>query len=377
MKKQSVLAKGLEGVIVDETAISNVEGAIGRLSYRGYAIEDLITTSSFAEVVWLILFGELPSEDQAYTFEQFLLANCRLNTHERKMLEALPDTLHPMLALQSLMPALASDAIGDFDAPLHADEAIAGTTLAAKVPAIIAALYRRRRGETMLETDHSLQYHENFLFLFHGKRPAQLHIDTLNVTQILQAEHSFNASAFACRVTASTLAPVQSALSSAIGTLYGKLHGGADQAAVEMATAIGDPQNAAAYVSSAIKSKTKIMGMGHREYKVLDPRATILKPMAEKLCVRTPHEALYRTLEAVEHEVRLVMADRDKDIWANVEFYKGAVFYALGIPPEFFTSMFVMARVFGYLAHFLESRTNNRMIRPQAFYVGASQRKVT
>lgn len=192
----------------------------------------------------------------------------------------------------------------------------------------------------------------------------------LDAAQILQMEHSFNCGTFAGRVCASSLAPIQSSISASIGTLFGRLHGGADQAALEMAIAIGSPDKAEAYVQDCLARKEKIMGMGHREYRTVDPRAKILKPMAVELCQNEESKNLLAILIAVEAACQREFAARDKEIWANVEFYKGAVFHSLGIPTQYFTALFAMARVYGYIAHFLEFRRDSRLIRPRALYTG-------
>ena len=192
----------------------------------------------------------------------------------------------------------------------------------------------------------------------------------LDAAQILQMEHSYNCGTFAGRVCASTLAPIQSCISASIGTLFGKLHGGADQAALEMAIAIGSPEKADAYVKECLANKVKIMGMGHREYRTVDPRAKILKPMAVELCKDEESKNLLATLVAVEEACQREFANKDKEIWANVEFYKGAVFHSLGISTPNFTAMFAMSRVYGYIAHFLEFRRDSRLIRPRARYTG-------
>ena len=188
--------------------------------------------------------------------------------------------------------------------------------------------------------------------------------------QILQLEHSFNAGTCTCRVTASTLAPVESALSSAVGALYGKLHGGADEAALNEALKVGSPENAKAYVLDLLANKGRLMGMGHREYKKLDPRAALLKPMAETLCKGTKYENVFLTLKEIEKEFNAQMHKKGKEVWANLEFYKGPVNLAIGIPASYFTAGFAMARSVGWLAHFLESRQDNRIMRPSALYVG-------
>jgi citrate synthase len=206
--------------------------------------------------------------------------------------------------------------------------------------------------------------------MFHGTAPTPEQVRMLNAAQILQMEHSFNCGTFAGRVCASTLAPIQSSISASIGTLFGRLHGGADQAALEMAMAIGSPDKAEAYVRKCLANKEKIMGMGHREYRTVDPRAKILKPMAVELCQDEESKKLLATLIAVEQACQREFADKGKEIWANVEFYKGAVFHSLGIPTHFFTAMFAMSRVYGYVAHFLEFSKNSRLIRPRANYIG-------
>lgn len=199
--------------------------------------------------------------------------------------------------------------------------------LAAKLTTVVAALHRRDHGHESIPANPALGFHENFLLMFNGRTPEPEQVRVLDTTQILQMEHSLNAGTFAGRVCASTLAPIQSSISAAIGTLFGVLHGGADQAALEIAQRIGKPELAGAYVDECLRSKTKIMGMGHREYKVVDPRAKILKPMAKALCRDGAAKTLYEILEAVEEACQREFAARGKQIHANVEFYKGAVFH--------------------------------------------------
>lgn len=368
--------KGLAGIIVDETKISNVEGELGRLSYRGYEVQELIEKKSFTEIVWLVLFGEFPTSQENSNLLKFLLENSELSDFEFSILQKIPKSTHPMLMLQSLVPILNLKPKSEISLPLNQEEAIQGLVVCAKIPSLIANFFRLKNDLDLVKNSDSKSVHENFLFAFNGTQPSKKETRTLDATQILQMEHSFNASTFAGRITASTLSPVQSMISAAIGTLYGKLHGGADEAALKMAQEIGFPEKAKDYVSEALANKIKIMGMGHREYKTVDPRAKVLKPMAEELTKGTKFETEFQTLKAVEEAMQIEMEKRDKEIWANVEFYKGAVFHTLGIPQEFFTSMFAMARSFGYLAHFLESRLDNKLIRPKAFYTGEAIREV-
>ncbi len=360
---------GLEGVVVGETRISNVEGDIGRLSYRGEDIETL-THWPFVRVVALVLFGNEPSAKQDSAVEEFLIENGELESHELEILRQLPRDLHPMLVLQTMVQALITKTKSSFDVPGNLEQALDGLVIAAKLPTIIANWFNLQTRNTTVAYCKELSFHGNFLKQFTQSEVSEQHIHILDVTQILQMEHGFNAGTFTGRVAASTQAPVASVIGASFGALSGKLHGGADQAAVEMALKIGAADKAAEYVTEAIANKQKIMGMGHREYKTIDPRAKILKPLAAELCSSGDAKVLLDTLIAVEDSCREIFAEKGKDIWANVEFYKGAVFQALGIPPRFFTSIFALARVYGYIAHFLEFNQNPRLIRPKALYSG-------
>jgi citrate synthase len=370
------IAKGLAGVVVDETAIARVEGDVGRLTYRGYPVDQLCEKTTYEDVVWLILFGELPTEEQARKLEEFMLAHASLTEREINLVTNTDPNAHPMQVIQGLIPLFDLTPTVDIDLPTESNDAREGLIIAAKLATTIAGLIRYRAGKETLTTDPSLTWHGNFLWLLNGEKPTQDMVHILDVTQILQLEHGFNASTFSCRVTASTLAPVESALSAAIGTLSGPLHGGADEAALRVALELGDPAKAEDYVLDCLASKKKIMGMGHRVYKVLDPRAKVLKPMAENLVKGTDKEVLFQTLQAIEDTMNREMTKRNKAIWPNVDFYKGVVLDALGIPLEFFTCMFGLSRIPGYLAHFLESRQDNRLIRPKAAYIGPEPREL-
>ncbi len=362
-------SKGLEGVIADETSISNVEGDIGRLSYRGYTIEDLVT-QSFDRVMWLVLFGELPTEEEERRLQNFLNINGAVATNELDTLTSLPRDLHSMRMLQAMIPILDTTPVGPKELPFTTDEGYRGLAVVAKIPTLLAAFYRLQQNDVIPAYNGSKSYLDNFLSMFLGQEAKPEHVRYLEQLQILQLEHSFNAGTFTCRVTASTLAPVESALSSAVGALYGKLHGGADEAALNEALKVGSPENAKAYVLDLLANKGRLMGMGHREYKKLDPRAALLKPMAETLCKGTKYENVFLTLKEIEKEFNAQMHKKGKEVWANLEFYKGPVNLAIGIPASYFTAGFAMARSVGWLAHFLESRQDNRIMRPSALYVG-------
>ncbi len=368
-------SKGLEGVIADETSISNVEGDIGRLSYRGYTIEDLVTLK-FTKVMWLVLFGELPNVEQETKLTNFLKMNGALAGNEINVLSALPRNLHSMLMLQSMIPVLDTTPIGPKELPFDNEEGYNGLAIVAKIPTLLASFFRLQQGDAVPSFNSNKEYLDNFLSMFQGQNATSDHVRCLGMLQILQLEHSFNAGTFTCRVAASTLTPVESALSSAVGALYGKLHGGADEAALNEAIKVGSPANAKAYVLDLLAKKGRLMGMGHREYKKLDPRAAILKPMAEKLCQGTDFENVFLTLKEIEKEFNAEMQKKGKEVWANLEFYKGPVNLAIGIPASYFTAGFAMSRSVGWLAHFLESRIDNKIMRPGAHYTGPAIRSL-
>jgi citrate synthase len=365
-QENPIYSTDLAGVVVGETAISDVQGDTGVLSYRGIDINDLVD-APYLHVVWLVLFGEWPNEQQRKHLVSFMCRHTRLTHSEIDLLQRVSRDLHPMLMLQGLVPLLDLPQEETLGAGLDAEH---GLFLAAKIAALTAAHYRLGQSKAILPPTPGKLFHENFLTMFHGRAPTADQVRMLNAAQILQMEHSFNAGTFAGRVCASTLAPIQSSISASIGTLFGQLHGGADQAALEMAMEIGSPDKAAAYVQECLANKVKIMGMGHREYRTVDPRAKLLKPMAMELCTDPDSRQLLDTLVAVEEACQQEFGARGKEIWANVEFYKGAVFHSLGLPTHYFTAMFAMARVYGYIAHFLEFRPNNKLIRPRAAYNG-------
>jgi citrate synthase len=363
---QSVFSSDLAGVVVGETAISDVQGDIGLLSYRGIDINDLVGVP-FLHVAWMVLFGEWPTEQEKSKLKSFICKHATLTQSEKDLLAKVGRDLHPMLMLQGMVPLLQMPTEETLGRGIDAEQ---GLFIAAKISSLIAAHHRLSQNKVIMEPIPGKLRHENFLTMFHGRAPTREQVRMLDAAQILQMEHSFNAGTFAGRVCASTLAPIQSSISASIGTLFGKLHGGADQAALEMAMAIGSPDNADEYVRNCLADKVKIMGMGHREYRTVDPRARILKPMAMELCQDEESKNLLATLVAVEEACQREFGAKGKEIWANVEFYKGAVFHSLGIPTHYFTAMFAQARIYGYIAHFLEFRPQNKLIRPRAAYVG-------
>jgi citrate synthase len=367
------IRKGLEGVVADSTELSLVDGEAGRLYYRGYAVETL-ATRRFVEVVHLLVFGDLPDDDRRAAFEEFLWQAGRLP-------DGLAETLHnlarhgehPMATLQAITPLLALDAPKEGlgrTPPEHE-----GLVVAARIPAALGLInsVRQRRGVTPYPA--SRNYGERYLQLLNNRAPTADEVRTFECMQVLQLDHGFNASTFTARVVTSTLAPAASALSAAMGALYGPLHGAADQGALEMALEVGAPERAAEFVATCLATGRKVMGMGHREYRTVDPRAAVIRRMAEKVAVDPPLRQLFDTLSAVDAAFVTQTSTRRRVLRSNLEFYKGVVCLGLGIPKELFTATFAASRVFGWLAHIVEQRASNRLIRPSAHYIGAPPRQ--
>jgi citrate synthase len=346
------VAKGLAGVIVDQSTISDVR-AEGILSYRGHAIDNL-ATEPFINVAGLVVDNVLDDH-----LRSLLAPSVNLDERETAFVLAAPETTHPMQLLQSIVPLMSRG--GD----LGHGEADQGLHVAAKLPAVVAT--HLTRAPVVLDPDKP--YAEAFLAAIGNVGNAQ-HIAAFNTAQILQLEHSFNAGTFAARVVVSTLACIESGIAAGIGALSGPLHGGADQAVLEIADTLATVADARRYVDETLAQGGKIPGMGHREYRVVDPRARFLVEWAERLTLGTEHESSYLILREIDACFSAEMRQRDKPVHANVDFYKGLVFRVIGLPNHFFTAAFAMARVYGYVAHFIESRQDNRIYRPAAEYVG-------
>jgi citrate synthase len=362
------IKKGLEGVVVDSTSISLVDGEAGRLYYRGHPIERLVK-SPFAAVAHLVVFGEMPDAVRLREFEEFLWDAGRLPAALIATLQQLSRLGgHPMAVLQSLVPLLATEPpsrkFGRSDAEQEA------LVVAARLPSAHTLLLALRQGRPAAPYPETRRYGERFLTLLHNRVPDPQAVSIFEQTQILQIDHSFNASTFTARVVTSTLAPAASALSAAMGSLYGPLHGAADQGALEMAEQVGQPAKAAEFVAHSLATGQLVMGMGHREYRVVDPRSKIVKALAEEIASTAHEKNLLETLKAVDAAFVAQTAQKKRSLRANLEFYKGVVYLALGLPKDFFTATFAIARVFGWSAHIVEQRKDNRIVRPSANYIG-------
>jgi citrate synthase len=368
MTAVSEFKPGLEGVPATLSSISYVDGQKGILEYRGISIEQLANYSTFLETSYLLIWGKLPTKDELAEFEHEIRYHRRIKYRIRDMMKCFPETGHPMDALQTSAAAL-----GLFysrralDNPQYIREAV--VRLVAKIPTMVAAFQLMRKGNDPVQPRDDLDYSANFLYMLSEKEPDPLAASVFDVCLTLHAEHTINASTFSAMVTASTLTDPYAVIASAVGTLAGPLHGGANEEVLVMLEEIGAPENVAPYVDSLIAQKSKIMGFGHRVYKVKDPRATILQQLAEKLFEKFGHDQYYE----IALELERVVADRlgGKGIYPNVDFYSGLVYRKLGIPSDLFTPIFAIARVSGWLAHWKEQLTKNRIFRPTQIYTGS------
>jgi citrate synthase len=366
----TIVDRGLEGVVVGATDLSNVEGLEGRLTFRGYDIHDLAPNATFEEVCYLLLFGQLPNKYQLEDLNVRLAANRMLPQPLIDWMEATPKESWPMDVLRTMISGLAlfSPHMEDGAHPSNPRTAI---HLIAKTPTIVAAWDRIRRGLKAIEPLPNLSTAANFLYMRTGKIPLPEAERALDTYLVLLCDHSYNASTFAARVTASTRADIYCAITAAVATLEGDLHGGAPGKVMKMLLEIGRPERAETYVRELIARGERIMGMGHREYKVRDPRAQHLDAMAKALGDATDPK-WYEIARALEDAANTVLQEQKpgKRIYANVEFYTAPTLYSLGIPGDEFTCMFACGRMAGWTAHVLEQLADNRLIRPQAKYIG-------
>jgi citrate synthase len=362
-------SKGLAGVAVADSAIAFIDGQKGILRYRGLSIEALASHSTYEEVAYLLLFGALATREQLDAFSARLAAERGLDDSVWNMLTSFPCWPQPMEALRTAVSAISScdPHAGDDSHAANVNKAI---HLIAKMPTVMAYHYRHSQGQEPVPPSPDLGHAANFLYMLRGEPPTEVEARAMDLVLVLLAEHGFNASTFTARVTASTLSDVYSAITSAIGTLKGPLHGGANERAMEMLLEIGSEDKVQAYVDQALAAKKRIMGFGHRVYKVMDPRAIQLQSMVCAL----EEEAEDPRWCHLSLKVDQVVRDRKEGIYPNVDFYSAPTLYTLGVPAELFTPIFAISRVAGWLAHVLEQFADNRLIRPLSNYVGPDER---
>ena len=362
-------AKGLEGVIANESALSNVEGAEGRLSYLGYSIDELVNNCCYEEVVFLLHKGRLPKQHELDALQKRLRGDRELPQGVIDFLKNAPKDANPMDVLRTGVSMLGlydkRATIGEPKLDLVEE---VGLSLVAKVPVIVAAFHRFRQGLELPPAREDLSEAAHFLYQATGEVPTGTATRTLDVAYILHADHGMNASTFSARVTIATLSDVYSAITSAVGTLKGPLHGGANEGVIHMLQEIGDLSKVDAFIEGKLERKEKVMGIGHRVYKVLDPRAPHLQKLATKLTAELGEPKWIQMSERIAE----IMRER-KGLNANVDFYSATVYYSLGIPTDLFTPIFAIARTSGWTAQVLEQLRDSRLYRPLTLYVGPKE----
>jgi citrate synthase len=358
---------GLEGIPAAQSSISHVDGQKGILEYRGIRIEELAEKSTFLETAYLLIWGELPSKEELAAFESEVNTHRRIKYRIRDMMKCFPESGHPMDALQASAAALGLFySRRDLHNPVYIRDAV--VRLVATIPTMVAAFQLMRKGNDPVKPRDDLDYSANFLYMLNEKEPDPLAARIFDICLILHVEHTMNASTFSARVTASTLTDPYAVVASAVGTLGGPLHGGANEEVIQMLEEIGTVDNVRPYLEDRLQKKAKIMGFGHRVYKVKDPRATILQRLAEQLFEKFGYDKYYE----IALEVEKVMAEKvgTKGIYPNVDFYSGLVYRKMGLPTDLFTPVFAIARVAGWLAHWKEQLAENRIFRPTQIYNG-------
>ncbi|MGB7167810.1 MAG: citrate synthase [Acidobacteriaceae bacterium] len=361
----ATVTKGLEGVVATNSGICWIDGYTGVLAYRGIDIHELAEKSTFEETAYLLWFGHLPSRDQLAEFTKKLTAARQIPPQIFDLLRSFPKDGTPMEALRTAVSALSfydpAEAAVDHDSNVRKAYA-----LTAQLAMLVAAFDRIRKGTKIVEPDPSLSHGANFLWMLHGEKPIPAAARTMDIALILHADHELNASTFAARVIAGTMADMHSAITGAIGALKGPLHGGANEAVMKMLFAIaqegGDPVE---YVKSLLSQKKKVFGFGHRVYRTEDPRATHLRQMSEQLSRDSGNTKWYDMSRQIEKFVK-----EEKKLNANVDFYSASTYTTLGIDLDLFTPIFAVSRIAGWAAHVIEQLDDNRLIRPRAEYTG-------
>ncbi len=355
---------GLEDIVAADSRICDLDGKLGKLTYVGVDIHDLATHSSFEETAYLLWYGVLPTQPQLDELKQQLIAMRALPPALLEVMRQLPTTTTPMDVLRTIVSALSAFDSQPQDRSLAANQRRA-VLLTAAFPTIIASWEHIRNGKEPVAPLSEGSHATNFLYMLKGETPDPYMARVLDLALILHADHELNASTFAARVTAGTLADMYAAITSAIGALSGPLHGGANEQVIRMLMRIDKPEDAASYLQAALERKDRVMGFGHRVYRTEDPRATHLRAMSEELGKRTNDMRWYETSRNIESYMK-----EHKHLNANVDFYSASVYYMMGIPIDLDTPIFATSRIAGWTAHVLEQYANNRLIRPRAEYVG-------
>ncbi len=361
--------KGLGNTIAADTQLSFIDGAKGVLEYVGFDIDSLARNSTFEETTWLLWNGRLPLAHELADFSKQLQAEYNVDPRMMDVIRAIPRTAAPMDALRTLVSALAHFDV-EADDPSPAANQRKALRLVAKTPTLIANFNRYRKGKPIVSPDSTLTLAQNFLWMLTGALPTVAMSRALDVCLVLHADHGLNASTFAARVTIATQSDMYSAATSAVGTLKGPLHGGANQEVMEMLLEIGQLEKVDEYIKSKLARKERIMGFGHRVYKAYDPRATYLKTFAKQVASDTGNLPLYEMTRRIEEIVLAQPNIIEKGIFPNVDFYSATTYYSLGLDLDLFTCMFAASRMSGWTGHCIEQLAANKLIRPHADYTG-------
>lgn len=362
--------KGLEGSVIDTSSVSKVNPDTNSLIYRGYPVQDLAELCTFEEVAYLMYKGELPNKAQLADFQKLERSYRDISKDNLEIIRRLPKKCHPMDSIRTGVSFLGceDERIWDAKPDTNFDKAV---RMLAKIPTMIAADYRTKKGLDFIPPNKDLSIAENFFHMCFGKVPQKEIVKAFDVSLILYAEHSFNASTFTSRVVTSTESDIYSATVAGIGALKGPLHGGANEMVMHMMIEIADPAKAEKWMLDALAAKRKVMGFGHRVYKSGDSRVPTMKKYAMSMAKVINEPKWMQMYEALEK----VMVDKKK-IYPNLDFPAGPAYYMMGFEIDFFTPIFVMARTTGWSAHVMEQAANNRIIRPLSEYIGAPQRTV-
>lgn len=363
-----IVAKGLEGILIDTSAICQIDGNAGRLIYRGYDIHDLASSLSFEEVAYLLWNGDLPNEEQLSEFTNNLVQQRTIPTNLKKAIRDLPASSNALDVLRTAISILGAEM------PLKKPDMTDAISIAAKIPTINAAFDRIRKGQEPIDPRGDLDHTADYLYMLTGHEPDPVKANALNKYLILLADHGMNSSTFTARVVASTWSDAYSAITAAICALKGPLHGGAPAPVLKMLQDIGTPDRAEKWLRDELKAGRRLMGFGHRVYRTTDPRAEILREIAEK----TAPKSLTELAEKVEETGIRILREyrRQRRLYANVEFYSAVVMHSVGLPADLFTATFAASRSVGWTANILEQVANNRLIRPETQYTGPLNRKV-
>ncbi len=373
--KTAPAAKGLQNIVVGQTKLSEVNGTEGKLIYAGYAIQDLAANASFEEVIYLLWHGNLPNSAQLEEIKKSLTEHMTLAPEIVTMLKGFPHDATPMAVLRTAVSALG---LWDKDADNNAQEHNRRKALfiTAQAPAIVAAWERLRHDQEIIAPRTDLGFSANFLYMLRGTEPNAKEVAVIDAYMVLLSEHGMNASTFSARVTTSTLSDMYSAITTALGTLKGAAHGGANEEAMRMFFEIGSPDNVQTWFDENVKTgKKRIMGFGHRVYKALDPRAAVLNAKAHDAAAETGNTQWYDLANKLDV---LARADDDfikKNLYANVDYYSAVALYSIGFPMDLFTPLFGIARMPGWTAHIIEQWADNRLIRPDVDYIGPRDQK--